>query len=48
MCCLFKIEKDVFKLVVERTMKNVFLFCHLKAHIKHYDNKNITKNWGTN
>ena len=24
------------------------VFCHFKAHIKHYDDQNVTKSWGTN
>ena len=44
----FKMTKNTFwKVAFERTLKNVF-FCHFKAHIKHYDDQNVTKSWGIN
>ena len=49
----------MFDVCFKMTKKHVFqggcwedvekrVFCHFKAHIKHYDDQNVTKSWGTN
>ena len=48
MICALKLQKKhVFQRPFNRYLEKR-IFCHFKAHIKHYDDQNVTKSWGTN